>query len=188
MSEQHEYVPNRAPMGTPEAQCIECERPFEDPVHLVPEELKERMIEEVKKLRGDVEVGEKTEWAGDSPFFLVFERGPRDNVGLDIDTGGWIEANKELFRTPGVWLLMHKAQGRPVLAVVLREDEQFYWTKHHVGNLMAGAEVTLYGMGKKQADGNKVNLWLMPNGMVVGGPEGDADLLAARMLGAPAAP
>ena len=70
----------------------------------------------------------------------------------------------------------------------MEEGEQFYWVKHHVGNLMAGSEVTLYGLGKKQADGNKVNLWLMPNGMVVGGPEGDADLLAARMLGAPAAP
>ena len=94
-----------------------------------------------------------------------------------------IATNKELFRTPGVWLLMHKQQGRPALAIVMEEDEQFYFVKHHVGNLMAGSEVTLYGMGKKQADGNTVNLWLMPNGMVVGGPEGDADLLAARMIG-----
>ena len=65
----------------------------------------------------------------------------------------------------------------------LEEGEQFYFVKHHVGNLMAGSEVLLYGMGKKQADGNKVNLWLLPNGMTVGGPEGDADLLASRMLG-----
>jgi hypothetical protein len=122
------------------------------------------------------------QWAGETPFFLVFERGPGDNVGIDVDASGWIAANQELFRTPGVWLLMHKQTTRPVMSVVMSKDEQFYFVKHHVGNLMAGAEVVTYGMGKKQADGTTVNLWLLPNGMVVGGPEGEADLLASRML------
>ena len=144
----------------------------------------ERMKSELTEVREDTPAKQQESgWKGESPFFLVFERVSGGNVGIDLDEGGWIATNKELFRTPGVWLLMHKQQGRPALAIVMEEDEQFYFVKHHVGNLMAGSEVTLYGMGKKQADGNTVNLWLMPNGMVVGGPEGDADLLAARMIG-----
>ena len=124
---------------------------------------------------------EGTAWDGESPFFLVFERGPADNVGIDIDTPGWIEANKDLFRAPGVWLMMIKASRRPVFAVVLDEGDQFFFVKRHTGNLMAGREVISYGMGKKTADGLPVNLWLLPNGTVCGGD--DVDLLASRMLG-----
>jgi len=181
-TEYHEYVANRAPMDSEKQKCLTCgESPQEGRHHPpAPKDLTTRLEQEVEEKKS---FSEGAPWNGESPFFLVFERGPSDNVGIDIDTGGWIESFKELFRTPGVWLLMHKGQGRPVMAVVLEEGEQFYFVKHHVGNLMAGSEVLLYGMGKKQADGNKVNLWLLPNGMTVGGPEGDADLLASRMLG-----
>jgi len=145
-----------------------CELPESDPIHApVP----------------TTDGGPQREWAGDSPFFLIFERGPKDNVGIDVDAPGWIEGNKALFRSPGVWLLIDKKSGRPLFSIVLHEGDQFYWTRHHVGNLMAGREIVLIGMGKKMSDGTPVNLWLMPNGMVVGGPEADADLLASRMLG-----
>ena len=126
-------------------------------------------------------IPEGSAWAGESPFFLVFERGPADNVGIDLDTPGWIEANKALFRTPGIWFLRHKQSGHLVFAVVLDEGDQFFFVKRHTGNLMAGREVISYGMGKKTADGLPVNLWLLPNGTVCGGD--DVDLLASRMLG-----
>jgi hypothetical protein len=140
----------------------------------------ERMKAELTEVREDVS---KTAsgWVGESPFFLVFERGPGDNVGIDIDTSGWIEANKGLFRTPGTWLMLHKQSMKPVLCVSLDEGDQFFFTKRHTGNLMAGREVISYGMGKKQADGWEIKLWLLPNGMICGGE--DVDLLASRMLG-----
>jgi len=150
----------------------------EEQVHPVTE----RMKAELTEVRDDKPSQEGSAWKGASPFFLVFERGPSDNIGIDIDEGGWIATNKDLFRAPGVWLLMQKAPTRPIFAVVLEEGDQFFFVKHHTGNLMAGSEVISYGMGKKQADGTEVKLWLLPNGMVCGG-EGDVDLLASRMLG-----
>lgn len=182
MSDLHEYKPNRAQMDSDKQRCLECGEPPDGSLHhpAVPEDLKQRMLQELQKQAAPPP---RQEWAGQTPFFLVFERGPSDNVGIDVDTGGWIESNKELFRLPGVWLLMHKEYMRPVMSVVMGEGEQFYFVKHHVGNLMAGAEVVVYGMGKKRADGDTVNLWFLPNGMVVGGDEGEADLLASRMLG-----
>jgi len=151
--------------------------PDEETISAVADRLKPELIE----VRDDKPSSrEGTGWAGGSPFFLVFERGPGDNVGIDIDTSGWIEANRELFRTPGVWLLMRKSPTQPLFAVPLDEGDQFFFTKRHTGNLMAGSEVISYGLGKKTAAGWEIKLWLLPNGMVCGGE--DVDLLASRML------
>ena len=124
---------------------------------------------------------EDTDWVGDNPFWLLFERpGDEGNVGVDLDAGGWIEANKGLLRSPGTVHLMAKRTNRSLFIVLMEEGDQFYYTKRHVGNLMAGREVVAYGIGKKKADGSTVNLWLMPNGTVCGGA--DVDVLAARMI------
>lgn len=124
------------------------------------------------------------QYAGDSKFFLVFTpaiAGPEGNVGIDVDVSGWIEEHKALFRTPGTWFLVDKDSGAVIFCVLLGEGDQFFYTKRHTGNLMGGRENISVGMGKKQADGTEVKLWLMPNGMVCGGE--DVDEVAVRLLG-----
>lgn len=122
-------------------------------------------------------------WKGDFPFFLVIE--PIDqthgNTGIDLDEGGWIERNKELMRAPGTWWLYHKETGRPFFCLLVAEGDQPYFTKRHVGNLMAGMEVVAIGIGKKAANGDMTRLWLLPNGVVCGGD--DVEDIAARMIG-----
>lgn len=123
-----------------------------------------------------------SEWAGDTPVFLVcIPHNDEDAaVIIDLDLSGWIETHKELFRTPGTWYLGGKAAGRPIFCVLMGEGDQFFYTKRHVGDLMGGREVTAIGIGKKRADGVPVNLWLMPDGTVCGGD--DVDEVASRMI------
>lgn len=128
---------------------------------------------------------EQQGWNGDSPFFLIFEPadGVGGNTGIDLDTGGWIEAHRETFRTPGIWLLVSKQHGHAPMAIMVEAGEQFYYHRHHVGDLMASAEVTLQAIGKKRADGSVVRLWLLPNGTVMSGESHEVDPVAARMIG-----
>ena len=134
--------------------------------------------ESVRVSEETIEIG----WKGDTPFFLIIEPadGVGGNIGIDLDTG-WIEPNRENMRRPGMWLLMDKAAGRPLFVLSVEEGDQPYFTRHHVGNLMAGTEVVAIGIGKKKVDGTMVRLWILPNGMVCGGD--DVDDIASRMLG-----
>lgn len=160
MAEWHDFVSNRNGQS-----CLECDQPPDHEVHL------RRLVE-----------GAALEWAGDSPFFLVYEPPEGKNIGFDLDVPGWIAANQGLFREPGTWLLMTKEGMRPLFVVFIRRGDQFYYAKRHTGVLGgATAEVTAIGIGKKQADGRTVNLWIMPNGMVCGGD--DVDFLSQRMMG-----
>lgn len=122
------------------------------------------------------------EWSGDSKFFLAFEHPEGLTTGIDIDTSGWVEEQKELFRSVGTWFLVDKASGQPLFVVCMGEGDQFFFVKHHTGNLMSGGSVMTYGCGKRQADGRAVELWFLPNGMVCG-TEYEVDLIASRMLG-----
>jgi len=159
----HDYVPNRAMLDSEKQQCIECGEIDDHPYHNATKPI------------------EDTDWVGDNPFWLMFERpGDEGNIGVDLDAGGWIEANKELLRSPGTVHLMAKRTKRSLFIVLMEEGDQFYYAKRHIGNLMAGSEVVAYGIGKKKSDGTTVNLWLMPNGTVCGG--NDVDVLAARMI------
>lgn len=132
----------------------------------------------------DVETVNTKGWQGDFPFFLVIE--PDDkangNVGIDLDETGWIATNAALMRAPGTWLLYHKGSQRPVFCIVVEEGDQPFFRKHHVGNLMVGSEVMSVGMGKKKANGERVELWLLPNGVVCGSEE-DVDTVSGKMLG-----
>lgn len=176
MTEWHDYVPNRGDMPEELAvnegdRCLDCGNPQSAAVHTA----------------GRLTEGARIEWAGDSAFYLVYEPPEGPNIGIDIDASGWIDANIELFRAPGTWLLMSKQalskEGpRPLFVVFIRRGDQFYYAKRHTG--VAGgatAEIVATGIGKKQADGTTVNLWLMPNGMICGGD--DVDYLSHRMLG-----
>jgi hypothetical protein len=125
-------------------------------------------------------------WAGDLPVFLVFQ--PDDevggNVGIDLDVAGWIEGNRDTFRRPGIWFLMNKATGQPMLCMTTSEGDQFFYHRHHVGIIGStiGPTVTAHVVGKKHGR-HVTRLWLMPNGMVMTGEEGEVDAIASRMLG-----
>jgi len=121
-------------------------------------------------------------WQGDSPFFLVIEPAVRGegNLGIDLDEAGWMTTHAEWMRKPGTWLLYHKETAKPLFCVVVEEGDQPYFTKRHVGNLMAGSEVVAFGIGKKGRDGTMTRLWLLPNGLACGGD--DVDIIGARML------
>jgi hypothetical protein len=125
----------------------------------------------------------KGQWHGDFPFFLVIEPDDKTNgnVGIDLDEPGWVATHAEFMRTPGTWVLFHKESTRAVFGMVVEQGDQPYFTKHHVGNLMAGSQITTVGIGKKGRDGEMTRLWLLPNGIVCGGE--DVDILAARMIG-----
>lgn len=121
-------------------------------------------------------------WQGDSPFFLVIELDDKSigNIGVDLDTS-WHTEHAEHLRSPATWHLIHKQTQQATLVLVVEAGDQPYFTRHHVGNLMAGTELVAFGLGKKCADGSMVRLWLLPNGMICGGE--DVDIIAARMLG-----
>ena len=78
-------------------------------------------------------------------------------------------------REPGVWALVSKAMGRALLVVRVYPGDQPYYTARHVGIAGSGGtnEVTAYGIGKKQADGQMVRVWILPNGVVCGGDDVD---------------
>lgn len=120
--------------------------------------------------------------SGPTPFFLVIEldeKPSEGHVGVDLDTA-WTTIHADKLRLPSTWWLIHKQTGQPVMGVVVQEGDQPYFTKHHVGNLMAQRELIAYGMGKKCADGTMVRNWILPNGVVCGGD--DVDIIASRML------
>lgn len=126
-------------------------------------------------------------WAGDQPCFLVFEPADDDgagNIGIDIDVAGWIEGNRATFRRPGLWFLMDKGTGGPLLAMPIEEGDQFYYHRHFVGTIgvVNGPLATLHVIGKKRPDGTVARLWLFPNGMVMSGEESEVDVVASRMV------
>ena len=121
-------------------------------------------------------------YSGESPFFLILELDEKPasgNVGIDLDTP-WFTTHAEHLRKPATWWLVHKQTRQPVMGLIVHEGDQPYFTKHHVGNLMAHRELIAYGMGKKCADGTMVRNWILPNGIVCGGD--DVDIIASRML------
>ena len=128
----------------------------------------------------EVEAG----WKGETPFFLIIELDEKPstgNVGIDLDQPGWHAANAEYMRMPATWWLVHKQTRQPVMGLIVHQGDQPYFTRHHVGNLMAHRELVAFGMGKKCADGTMVRNWILPNGIVCGGD--DVDIIASRMLG-----
>lgn len=131
-----------------------------------------------------------TGWAGETPYFLVINEGPTngpvsDSWAIDLDEPGWTDS--PLMRVEGEWVLVAKqavdsVAGTPVLAMRVLPGEQPYYHKRHVGIAYGpgSGEVEFYGIGKKRLDGHVDRLWIMPNGIIV--PGDDGDIIATRML------
>lgn len=115
-----------------------------------------------------------TEWAGSNPFFLLIAA-PDAHVTVDLDEYQWATTYADWMRRPANWHLCLKDSNRVILSVKVYEGDQPYYAARHVGATGSGGsnEVTCYGIGKKQANGEMVRLWLMPNGVVVGGDDVD---------------
>ena len=123
-----------------------------------------------------------SDWNGDNPFFLIIELDDKPesgNVGIDLDTPGWFSDNP-VMRAASTWWLVHKESQAPVMGMVVRDGDQPYYTRHHVGNVLSGVEVAAHGIGRKNADGSVFRLWLLPNGVICGND--DVDVIAARMV------
>lgn len=123
-------------------------------------------------------------WYGELPFYLalVFDD---EVVTIDLEQPQWIATYADYMRKPGVWILRHKS-GIDILAVVVHDGDQPYYTARHVGVMgNAGSnEVVAHGIGKKRADGVVERLWLLPNGVVCAGDDvGDLGIRLVHQLG-----
>ena len=130
-------------------------------------------------------------WDGETPYFLVINTGPTSgpidqSFIVDLDHHGWHEEAGSLMRDEAEWLLVAKRDhvslaGNPVIALRVLPGEQPYYTKKIVGIVRGGSgEMWLYGIGKKRLDGHVDRLWILPNGIIVGGDDGE--LFAVRMM------
>lgn len=110
-----------------------------------------------------------TEWQDENPFYLLIAA-PDGHVIIDLGEQGWATTFAEWMRRPAKWHLVTKANNRVLLSVNVLDGDQPYYTVRHVG-ASGGNEVKAYGIGKKQANGETLRLWLLPNGVVVGGDD-----------------
>ena len=133
-----------------------------------------------------------TGWAGENPYFLVINTDdPVESWVVDLDEYAWMSQHPDLMRAPGEWVLAAKRDvdshplvagaSVPVIAIRVAPGEQPYYTKRWVGIAYpAGGQLPLYGIGKKRLDGHVDRLWILPNGIIV--PGDDGDVIATRML------
>lgn len=106
------------------------------------------------------------EWLGDNPYYLLFV-GDSASVTVDLDEHGWIAMYGHIFRMEGELYLVRKSDEGIVMSVHQDHGDQGYYTARHIGTVSGGGsqrEVVAYGIGKKRADGNQDNLWILPWG------------------------
>lgn len=141
----------------------------------------------------DIPLVDPVGWAGETPFFLMINEGPTNGPTthewvVDLDEPGWHSDRPDLMRVEGEWVLVAKRDathlyGSPVLALRVLPGEQPYYIKRTVGVIYGtadGGQILLYGIGKKRLDGHVDRLWILPNGVIV--PGDDGDIIATRML------
>lgn len=177
----HDYVANRAMLGSDQQRCVECDEERDHAYHadLPPTQRIDAAIQQaVAKVHEEPVFDEG--WIGNSPFWLKCETPSDGNVGIDVDQKGWMDEYYDLVRKPGTWFLMEKRRRRPLFVVLLEAGDELYFAKRHVGDVMTAQEIVAYGIGKKKPDGRLERLWLLPNGVAC--VNDDVDPLGARML------
>jgi hypothetical protein len=118
-----------------------------------------------------------------APFDLLLVDDYQNTCFIDVEEHAWHAKYADWLRRPGWWLLRRKGTNAVVLTVRVAEGDQPYYTARHVGTGLGSpgqAEIIAYGIGKKCADGSMVRLWVMPDGVVVGGE--DVDRLGVLMV------
>jgi hypothetical protein len=116
------------------------------------------------------------------PFDLMIVDDQQHVVFVDVEEHQWHAKHADWMRRPGWWLLRRKHDSSVALTIRVNEGDQPYYTARHVGIASSSAshEVIAYGIGKKCFDGSMVRLWVMPDGVVVGGD--DVDQLGVLMI------
>lgn len=109
------------------------------------------------------------------PYDLMLVDNDSAVLFIDLEEDQWAATHADWMRRPGWWLLRRKDISAVVLTIRVNEGDQPYYTARHVGVAGSGGsnEVVCYGIGKKCADGSMVRLWIMPDGVVVGGDDVD---------------
>ena len=120
-------------------------------------------------------------WHGKNQYFLMFltavkAEQPTIEI-IDLDRSGWKKDQGWIFRAVGELYLVRKEKQAVVFSVHLNPGDQGFYAAHHVG-MASGVgvtqnEVVVYGIGKKRANGNMDNLWIMPWGQVCSGIDHD---------------
>lgn len=125
-------------------------------------------------------------WADDNPYFLLIVSTEDDkNVQIDLGRPGWAKTHKRWMRKPAWWYLARKTTGQIALAMIVREGEQPYYTKRHVGQFDFARgrhrETACHGIGKKRLDGHVDRLWILPDQIAVCGGD-DVEALAMEVV------
>lgn len=126
-------------------------------------------------------------WLGANPYNLMIVLDSGRIAEIDLDKQKWMEWYSEFLRAPGTWYLVRKADKVIVTMMLVKDGEQPYYVARHVGflNSNANTETINYGIGKKRLDGHVDRIWVMSNGCMVMGDDGEAialDLLKSGML------
>lgn len=136
-------------------------------------------------------------WLGSNPYYLMLILGPlravvRTTVQIDLDQPGWTKLNRAFLREQGQWYLVRKSDQVIVATMMVYPGEQPYYVARHVGYASTSgepdapkAETINYGIGKKRLDGHVDRIWILSNGCVTLGDDGEdiaLDLLKSGML------
>ena len=109
------------------------------------------------------------------PYDLMLIDDEQHVLFIDVEEYQWATTHADWMRRSGWWLLRHKDTSAIILTVRVNDGDQPYYTARHVGIAGSGGsnEIIAYGIGKKAHDGTMLRLWVMPDGVVVGGDDVD---------------
>jgi len=110
-----------------------------------------------------------------TPYDLMIVDDDQAVLFVDVEEHQWHATYSSWLRRPGWWLLRRKSDSAIVLTVRVNPGDQPYYTARHVGIAGSGGsnEIIAYGIGKKLVNGIEQRLWVMPDGVVVGGDDVD---------------
>ena len=119
-------------------------------------------------------------WADDNPYFLLIVAADTKHLQIDLGKKGWSKTHARWMRKSGWWYLCRKDTGQVALAMIVRDGEQPYYTKRHVGQLDFARgrhrETACHGIGKKRLDSHVDRLWILPDQITVCGGDDVEDL------------
>lgn len=123
------------------------------------------------------------DWYGDTPYYLMI-----GNIKIDLDEDGWVKKHYMRFTEPALWVLVDKVTMHHSLIMPVHPGEAGWYVKRHVHFFDISMEppvsghMAAYGFGKWRTDGQRQEIWLLPDGVVVGGDDvGDVAMLLMQV-------